>query len=434
MRKLQRRAASALLLAGALLLGLAFYIVRYFRDGRDWALSPVNAAYYSGGVLRAGTLTDRNGIVLARAADGEHAYADDADARISCLHAVGDYEGYIGAGALRLFADALSGYDPVQGAYESDGAVVALSLDARLQKAAYAALGGRSGAVALCNYRTGELLCMVSSPAYDPAYGPAAGAEGVYVNRVTGAAYTPGSVFKLVTLCAALESIGDLRARSFFCAGETEIGGISVKCSGIHGAQTIEQAFANSCNCAFAELSLELGADRLAACAQRLGLTDSLSLCGASVVPGSFEKAAAGSADLAWSGIGQYTDLVSPYAVLRLSAAIAGGGSVREPTLLRDGKSRATAVLDADIAEEMADLMRYNVVSHYGDWIAPGLPLCAKTGTAELGDGTSHAWFTGFLQDEAHPYAFVVVVEHGGSGLSAAAPVASRLLLAAAAD
>ena len=70
MKKLQRRASFALVLAGALLLGLAFYIFRYFRDGKNWALSPVSADYYSGGVLRAGTLTDRNGLVLAHAADG----------------------------------------------------------------------------------------------------------------------------------------------------------------------------------------------------------------------------------------------------------------------------------------------------------------------------------------------------------------------------
>jgi peptidoglycan glycosyltransferase len=368
--------------------------------------------------------------------DGKRVFAEDAAVRTACVHVVGDREGNIGTDALRLFAKQLNAYNAVTGLAE-DGGTVTLSVDAALQTEALAALSGRAGAVALMDYRTGEVLCMVSSPAFDPDAGideTDKRYDGAYLNRCISAAYPPGSVFKLVTLAAALETVPDLYERRFDCTGSTVVDGNTIKCTGVHGSQTIEQALANSCNCAFAELSLELGADRLAACAQRLGLTDSLSLCGASVVPGSFEKAAAGSADLAWSGIGQYTDLVSPYAVLRLSAAIAGGGSVREPTLLRDGKSRATAVLDADIAEEMADLMRYNVVSHYGDWIAPGLPLCAKTGTAELGDGTSHAWFTGFLQDEAHPYAFVVVVEHGGSGLSAAAPVASRLLLAAAAD
>ncbi len=436
MRKLRRRAASALIIACALLFGLAVFVFRFFRDGSKWALSPVDAVYYSGGVLQAGTLTDRNGVVLASSKDGAHTYADEPDTRISCVHSVGDYSGNIGSGALRLFEDELTGYDAVQGAYDDsdEGTVVALSIDASLQKTAYAALGGRSGAVAVCNYKTGELLCMVSSPAYDPVTGAGLDQEGVYVNRVTGAAYTPGSVFKLVTLCAALENIDDLRDRSFFCSGETEIGGITVKCSGVHGAQTIEQAFANSCNCAFAELSLELGAETLAAYAEKLGITADLTLCGSPVVSGSFEQAAAGSATLAWSGIGQSTDLVSPYAMLRLSAAIANGGAVQEPTLLKGGKSARTNVLSSATAKEMEDMLRYNVAYQYGDWNFPGLSLCAKTGTAELGDGTSHAWFTGFLQDEQHPLAFVVVIEHGGSGLRTAAPVANAVLQAAVSD
>ena len=77
-------------------------------------------------------------------------------------------------------------------------------------------------------------------------------------------------------------------------------------------------------------------------------------------------------------------------------------------------------------------MMNYNVVSHYGgEETFPGLRLCAKTGTAERGDGTSNAWFAGFLDDDAHPYAFVVMVEEGGFGISAAAPIANAMLQAA---
>ena len=72
--------------------------------------------------------------------------------------------------------------------------------------------------------------------------------------------------------------------------------------------------------------------------------------------------------------------------------------------------------------------MSYNVQAHYGAWNFPGLNICAKTGTAEVGDGTSHAWFTGFLLDDAHPYAFVVLVENGGGGLGVAGPVANAVL------
>ena len=73
--------------------------------------------------------------------------------------------------------------------------------------------------------------------------------------------------------------------------------------------------------------------------------------------------------------------------------------------------------------------MSYNVVSNYGgEESFPGLKLCAKTGTAELGNGYSHAWFVGFLDDEEHPYAFVTMVEKGGGGLSVAGQTTNKIL------
>ena len=76
-------------------------------------------------------------------------------------------------------------------------------------------------------------------------------------------------------------------------------------------------------------------------------------------------------------------------------------------------------------------MMNYNVQNAYGSWVFPGLDVSAKTGTAEVGDGTSHAWFTGFLLDDAHPYAFVVLVENAGGGLTNAGAVANTVLQAA---
>lgn len=433
MKKVKSRAVSLLLIALALLLGLAVYVVRFARDGEKWAAFTANASVYKDGRIAVGTVTDRNGLLLAQADGDARRYAEEKQVRTSCLHAVGDYEGFIGAGALTLFRDKLGGYDPVSGTYDPDGrgGEVTLSLDAKLCETAYDALAGRSGAVAVCNYKTGETLCMVSSPAYDPLDVPDPVPDGAYVNRVTGAAYTPGSVFKLVTLAAATETIPDLESCSFWCEGGVTVDGQYVKCTGSHGSQTIEQAFANSCNCAFAELSLELGADTLAQYAEKYGLTQSLSFCGSATAAGRFDTAEEGSAALAWSGIGQSTNLVSPYAMLRLVSAVAGNGTVQEPTLLKNGRSAQTRLMKTSTAETVADYMRYNVVNTYGEWNFPGLALCAKSGTAEVGDGSSHAWFTGYLQDKAHPYAFVVVVEHGGSGLGAAAPVANAVLQAA---
>ena len=124
-----------------------------------------------------------------------------------------------------------------------------------------------------------------------------------------------------------------------------------------------------------------------------------------------------------------------PYALLRYVAAIANGGSVYEPTLLgHGGLDRETEVLSADTAARIAEMMNYNVQTAYGgQWTFPGLNVSAKTGTAEVGDGTSHAWMTGFLSSPEHPYAFVVLVENAGGGLTNAGPIANTVLQAAVA-
>lgn len=436
MKKIKRRAGAALLIAALLLAGLGLYVFRLVREGPDWVAFRANQAVYSGGVLNTGTVYDRGGVVLAHAGNGVFGYAEDWSTRVACLHVVGDYPGNIGTGALHVFDDRLTGYDFVNGTWSMDGSggELRLSIDAELNITAYNALAGRAGAVAVYNYETAEVLCMVSTPSYDPNGNVPEGLEGVYLNRVISSAYTPGSVFKVVTLAAAIENIPDLYSRSFWCSGSCQVGGDTITCSGTHGSQTIEQAFANSCNCAFAELSLELGAETLESYAKAYGLLDSQSLSGISTASGRFDKGSDGSSDLAWSGIGQYNDLVCPYAMLRLMGAIAGEGEVKEPSLLaeKDGllPEEKTRLMRTDTAQRLEEMLSYNLSQAYGTWNFPGLDLCAKSGTAEVGDGTSHAWFTGYLKSGA-PLAFVVVVEHGGGGLSAAGSVANTVLQAA---
>ena len=430
MKKLQRRAYSALLVAICLLFGTGVYIYRYAVHGREWAGFSGNAAVYENGRVLTGTVTDRNGLVLASVEDGKRVFSDDAAIRTACVHVVGDREGNIGTGALRIFAEQLKAYSPVTG-LAAEGGAVTLSIDAALQTEALAALAGRAGAAALMNYKTGEVLCMVSSPAFDPDAGIDESDrryDGAYLNRCISAAYPPGSVFKLLTLAAAIENLPDLYERRFDCAGSVTVDGNQIKCTAVHGSQTIEQALANSCNCAFSALALELGGETLARYAKSLGLSGRLTIDGCSTAAGRFDAAADGSAALAWSGVGQSTDLVCPLAMLRLSAAVANGGKAVEPTLLAGEKTGSNNIMSTDTADRLKSMMNYNVVSAYGEWNFPGLRLCAKSGTAEVGDGTSHAWFTGFLDDEAHPYAFVVVIENGGSGARNAGPVANALL------
>ena len=425
MKKVKRRAASALLIAALLVVGLAVYLVRLADDGGAWA------SYFNGGTP-GGTILDRNGVVLYTSDDSGFSFAEDWSTRVACYHLIGDTAGNIRTGALRQFRDKLAGYSFIEGA--TSGQTISLTVDSALNVAAYSALAGRNGAVILMDYTTSEILCMVSSPGDDPASPTSTPAEGTYLNKCLSSSFTPGSVFKLVTLAAAIDNIPDLFERSLWCEGSMIVDGAKLTCTGNHGSQTIEQALANSCNCAFGTLALELGPEIMAEYAEKLGITAPLTLDGMDVLPGSFTKGEEGSVGLAWSGVGQYEDLVCPYAMVRYVSAIANGGSVYEPTLLGHGTlDKETELLSASTAQKISEMMNYNVQNAYGSWVFPGLNVSAKTGTAEVGDGTSHAWMTGFLNDPEHPYAFVVILEHAGGGLANAGPVANAVLQAAVA-
>ena len=426
MRKITRRAVSLLLIAALTVAGLALYAIRYIEHGRDWALAFSRA---NAGV--SGALTDRNGELLASFDATENRYAADAETRVACYAVTGDYWGRSGTGALSCFWDELQGYSLVTGTTRSESAALRLTVDAALCHKAFAALEGQKGAVMLMNYRSGEVLCMVSAPAVDPLDN-AEPPDGAFLNRCLSCTFVPGSVFKLVTAAAALEQIPDIEDWRFTCEGKTEIAGVTVKCSGTHGTQSFEEALGNSCNVAFAKIAIRLGQRTIHDYADAFGLLDRHELDGIPCVAGSFSPDYAGDPELAWAGIGQSTDLVNPYAMLRYVAAIANGGVLAEPHLIAGRSGPDTPLLDADTAARLGAMMNYNVRYYYGgEDMFPGLRLCAKTGTAETGSGQSHAWMCGYLADDKHPYAFVVMVEDGGSGLYGAGPVVNALLQAA---
>ena len=438
MKKVKRRTMSLMSLILAIAVGMSFYVYLYWTEGENWASFISNSTVFKNGQLAVGTVYDRNGMVLAAVRGDEREYNDSSLIRKATLHAVGDRYGNIGTGALTAFAPQLIGYDPINGAYSVDGTggKLTLSIDADLCAEAYEALDGRKGAIGVMNYVTGEIVCMTSGASYDP-YDPPDSFdsdyyEGVYINRLLSAAYTPGSVFKLVTLTAAIETMPDLFDRTFTCEGSVEIDGDWVTCTGYHGEIGIEEALAVSCNCAFARLALDLGGETLAKYAERLGVTQSHDINGLPTMEGVFEIAPEGSCDLAWSGIGQYDDQVNPAAMMRLSAAIANGGRAVAPTLIKGESGGGERIMSGSTADKIAEMMNYNVHYTYGVDNYPGLELYAKSGTAEVGsDRSPHAWFTGFIRDKNHPYAFVVMIENGGGGSSQAGAAANRVLQAA---
>lgn len=435
MSKIKRRAAAVFILVAMMLAGVGFYIYSYFTDGLMWASYPTNQSVYSDGILAVGTITDREGIVLAETNNGERVYSEDSDIRKSTLHIIGDRWGNIGTGALYIFEDMLTGFDYINGTYSKNGEgdSVELSINAELNSTAYNALDGRKGVVAICDCETGELLCLVSTPSFDPDDMPenldSYEYEGVYLNRFLSTVYTPGSVFKLITMAAAIENIADLEDRVFMCEGYYETGGDEIICTDWHGELTIDEALAVSCNCVFGQITEELGAERIAEYAKRYGLTDSFEINGVATESGYFEIAK-NSYDIAWSGIGQYNDLVNPAAMLRFVAAIANGGDAPELTMLKsNAAAKSESIIKNSTAELLDEMMSYNVYRTYGTERFDDIKMHAKSGTAEQGsDVYPHAWFTGYGEKNGKTLAFVVVIENGGSGNWAAGSVAAEVM------
>ena len=266
-------------------------------------------------------------------------WAEDGVIRRATLHAVGDRDDNISTSAKAALRQRLVGFDPLTGT-SAGGHKVYLTIDAELNTAALEALNGRKGAVAVYNYRTGDVLCMVSSPTFDPAEPPEirdgdSRYDGVYLNRVLSSTFAPGSVFKLVTTAAALEQLDGTLDRHFTCTGRLELDGGVITCPYAHGEMDLYDALARSCNCAYAQLAVELGGGTLAQYAEKAGLTQSFSVSGISAAAGQFT--AGQGADLGWSGVGQYDDLVNPCAFLRFWAPWPGakqwgpGWCIRRP-------------------------------------------------------------------------------------------------------
>lgn len=447
MKKIEKRTFVCLALTLVLLLGLGLFVLRFFLHGGEWVSFAANRhLYHSDGSLAVGRVLDRDGDVLSWV-DGSRQYYANPAVRKATLHAVGDLSGSIGTGALVAFADKLSGWNLLTGAANpfGQGSDLYLTLDARLNYIAYQAMNGKKGAVGVYNYKTGEILCMVSAPAFDPADPPAiedgdSRYEGVYLNRFLSGTYTPGSVFKTVTLTAAIETMPDLFSRSFTCTGSATVGGEEVTCPFAHGDMDIGAALANSCNGVFAQLAAELGPDILGKYVRQAGLLDSYSVDGLPTAKGSFDLAGATGGQIGWSGVGQYNDLVNPCAVMMWMGAIANQGKTAVPYLVLKTEgafplslphfTRQTGkLINAGTAQAVGDMMANNVREIYGSSQFPNMDICAKSGTAEVGGGKQpNALFAGFLRDPGAPYAFVVVLEEGGSGANAASSVAAQVL------
>ena len=448
MKKVKRRAMSVLLIILCLMVGVGVFSYRFFHDGSQWVNFTANKHIYANGVLIGGAIYDRDGNPLVHTEDGVRKYSDNKNVRCATMHIVGDKKSNIATSLQKVYADELMGYNIINGTYSVSGTgnSIYTTLDADICAAAYKQLKGKKGAMCIYNYRTGEVICLVSTPTYDPENPPVISAdddsyEGVYLNRVLSSRFTPGSTYKLVTAAAAIDTIDDIFDQTFVCHRYEIVNGQKIVCSGTHHEEDFPQALANSCNIAFGNISRQLGWETTVRYARQLGITEAHTLNGIKVVKGSIATSG-GENELSWTGIGQHNDLVSPFAMMRCAGIIANHGMCVEPYLIEkitdsSGFRRtlpispdSTRCLSRNTADQLAEMMRNNVLTKYGEENFPqGMEICAKSGTAELDGGqTSHAWFIGFCRNENYPYAFVSFVQNGGNGARVAGGAVSKVL------
>ena len=242
---------------------------------------------------------------------------------------------------------------------------------------------------------------------------------------------------KIVTAVCAIENIPDIYSRTFECEGEYQTGDGVVVCNGTHGKVSFQQAMNQSCNCAFAEISIELGAAKLRATAESLGFNKQLYAKEVPLVKSRFNPSASSKAELGWAGIGQSTTYVNPIHFLAIMNAIANGGTGYAPDRIKQmgaitefmGRMPETLVkMNPDTAAKLKELLRSNVTDKYGEGKFPNLVMCGKTGTAELDDAPSHSVFAGFSSREDLPLCVVVIAENAGWGSGVAANTANTVL------
>ena len=430
-----------------LLGGLLFFLWEYVTQAEKWVSFSGSPHLYNSSNIGCGTITDRSGNMLLDISQGR-TYSEDADTRKSTLHWLGDRKGFISASTVSTYAASMVGYDRINGVYNAsgEGGNARLTLSAKVQNAALEAMGNRKGTVGVYNYKTGEILCALTTPTYDPENVPdiandTSGAyDGVYLNRFLQSAYVPGSIFKIVTLSAALDCVPGIEDMTFTCRGKIEYGTEAVTCEKTHGTQSLKQAFANSCNCAFAQIAEKVGKNNMVKYVKQFGVTQKLSFDGSTTAAGNYDISNTAPVSFAWSCIGQHSDLVNPARYMTFMGAIAGRGVAAEPYLMAkvtnggdttyEAKTKKTdRLMSESVADTVAAYMRNNVKTVYGDGNFGGLPVCAKSGTSQLGgDQKSNAMFAGFVDSEQYPLAFIVVVENGGYGSHTCVPVISKVL------
>jgi len=350
---------------------------------------------------------------------------------------------------------------------ELPGASVVLTIDAKLQAVAEAALKetGHPGSLVAIDVRNGDIIALASQPSFDPnifGSGPKVtewnallrNPDHPLLNRAISSAYPPGSTFKVVTAAAALAAGVIQPSSTFICRGSLKIGRRTFRChrSNGHGALDLYGAMAHSCDVYFYNVGKKLGAQRLTAYARMFGLGSPTGIDipgekGGTLPTPDWVRRQRGRkwylGDTANYAIGQGQLLTTPLQMALVTAIIAADGVMYRPhilkkiiaptgELLRSARPQGRAIgIERKHIQTVKVAMRQVMTSGTGaGLVLPGVRLAGKTGTAEAG-GEPHSWFICFAPYDAPRFAVAVIVEHAGHGSKVAGPIALRFLRAA---
>lgn len=360
----------------------------------------------------------------------------------------------------------------------TSGEKLELTLDSRLQQKAYDLFGEESGAAVLMDVNSGEILTFISMPSYDSNDFVQGVSQELYdsllynekqplINKAIAGRYSPGSTFKMIVALAALESGTITKDTKVSCYGKMNFGNHLFHCwkKGGHGALNVVEALQHSCDIFFYEVAQKVGIERIAAMARRFGLGSPTAL--------NFDDEKAGIIpDKAWklanlkspwqggetliAGIGQGYILTTPLQLAVMTARIANGGIMVEPSLTPVSAEKIKKYKKMGINSAYMALVKEgmcSVVNRPGGTALMsrfdynGQKMCGKTGTTQVKRISlqerqtgiikqedlpwkyrNHALFVGYAPQDKPRYAVAVLVEHGGGGSSVAAPIASALL------
>ncbi len=336
---------------------------------------------------------------------------------------------------------------------ELRGNNVALTVDMEIQSMAGDLLGSKKGAIVVMEPSTGRVLALQAYPDFNPNTVEREWSslrdhkDSPLVNRASQGLYPPGSTFKTITALAGMEELSNWKEYTIDCTGVMEFEDKVIHCykDTAHGTVDMKAALAASCNCYFAALAKEIGADDLAKTMQNVGMELPIGFELAYSRNDIYLERSATESELVETAIGQGRTGVTPLYMAMLASAIANEGLMMQPYIVDhivypDGETgkttvpkKLTEICSAEDAAALTEMMMG--VVEYGTGTAAavsGTSVAGKTGTAENATGNDHSWFIGFAPADDPKAAVAVLIEDANYG--SATPIAGKMLRTALAE